>query len=743
MASANWQNFSIQLPGQDFLEPARNILETLVVFLEVLKTVLDTIKAFLIAIPNPVAALVQALITLINTLFQSLNRTGVYAYFDIPDPSRDPNFFKYVGGFQAFTQRFKGSLLDTRDPNRPQPISGATQSGFILIVADAQGPMGLMQLVKVLVNFFHKDELLTQSRFAAPTNVKLLPMGANNEPLTSLEKVFTTVPTGTSLQWTLGGTTNPPAPGFTDLGSMIANEFLPPKWLVERSSTPLNNEVDVGAGGVGRVTYMQTTSHEDRGQPAQFLKQKVLLHDENGDPVIKFDTYNVLTVADDNGNLLNSIANGAVGELGFVHYFDTNVQPDQTYYYRVRAFFGSLNLNGTQVSWPSSPTFNIQKNAWQLPWPGTGLVMGHPSGIFRIRVPKVPNPAAFDVLANLKALFLAAFSLNFQAPVNTTGPNADHFSSTGVNISPTPVTHIGYGSLSKQAGVLAALLSQPVVSTASKAVNITDPTTVPVITSLVPDPVTGTQTTVPWQMPQVQRQAARLASTVGSALLESGSEAIQQFQLIMQGTFPRGPLKAKTPKIANATNLSQLVTNLTFLDSSGAYDLDTYNAYIQAFYYDANCRLNILFAIQYITNFTLGGTPPDWIQVSILKDIIPWSGQLLYDLLAKMKAMSDAFRGIFAEIAQFVDLIERKITVLEQFLEYLINILDFILALEAGFYMLFVPSTGGDVFTWFQLIDSAGGTPPPSGPGGYSAGVALAYLGTDVSAFSAAFQLIF
>ena len=736
MASSNWDSFQIQLPGQDLLEGARNILETLATFLEVLKAVLDTLKSFLIAIPNPIQALVQALISLITTLFESLNRTGVYGYFDIPDPSKDPNFFKFVGGYQAFVQRFKGSLLDTRDPNRPQPIAGATQSGFVLIVADAVGPLALMKLVKILVQFFHKEELIAHSRFAAPANVKVLPMGSKNEPLTSLAKVFGSTPTGVSLQWTLGGTTNPSDPGFNDLGSVIANEFIPPKWLIERSSSPINTQVDVGSSGVGQVTYMAQTDHEDRGQPGKFLNQKVKLSDEYGEPVIKFDTYKVFTLTDDNGNLLNSIANGVFGELGFVQYFDTDVVTDKTYLYRVRAFHGTLDISGTTLNWATTPKYNIQKNAWILPWPGD-VVMGHASMVFRIRVPKIP--ANFDVLGNLRSLFLAAFSLNFQTPVS----RSDTFSPTGVNTGTTPISHIGYGSLTKQAGVLSAFLAQPVVSTLAKGLNVSDPTTVPVFTQVPQDAVTGTSMPTPWQSPTVQRQAGRLASLVASALREQGSGAIGQFQTLMQGPVPKGNPKATTPRIASATNLSQLVSNITFVASDGTVDQDTYNAYIQAFYYDPACRLNILAAIRVVSNYTLAGTPPDWIQMTILKDVIPWSGQLLYELLAKIKAMGDAFRGIFAEIAQFIDLIERKITVLEQFIQFLLNILDYILNLEGGFFILAVPNTGGDVNTWFQLIDSAGGTPPSSGPGGYSAGVALAYVGTDVSSFATAFGLIF
>src|ERR1700735_3293390 len=107
--AANWEGFSIQLPGQTLLEPIRNILETILTFLEIIKAVLDVIKAFLIAIPNPIQALVKALMLLLTTLVNTINQTGLYAYFDFPDLGRDPNLFKFLGGYQGFTSRFKGS----------------------------------------------------------------------------------------------------------------------------------------------------------------------------------------------------------------------------------------------------------------------------------------------------------------------------------------------------------------------------------------------------------------------------------------------------------------------------------------------------------------------------------------------------------------------------------------------------------------------------------------------------------
>jgi hypothetical protein len=154
-------------------------------------------------------------------------------------------------------------------------------------------------------------------------------------------------------------------------------------------------------------------------------------------------------------------------------------------------------------------------------------------------------------------------------------------------------------------------------------------------------------------------------------------------------------------------------------------------------------RLNILAVIQFIKSFTLGGVPPDWISVVPLRDIIPWAGEILYDLLDKIQALLDAFNGVMDEIRAFIDLIERKIAALERFIQFLIDILNLIESLQIGAFLLSVPDVSGDVFQWFEEVDNAGGAKPPSGPGGYSAGVSFAYVAPDIVAFKAAFSLIF
>src|SRR5215467_9964959 len=128
-ANPDWKALSIQIPGENLLEPARTALEGLMVYLEVTKAILESVKVFLVDFGNPIKPLVEALLQMIVDLFQSLKQAGLYGWFDVPNPLVDPNFYKFVGGFQAFVQRFKASLIDPKDPNRPQPVEGATNSG--------------------------------------------------------------------------------------------------------------------------------------------------------------------------------------------------------------------------------------------------------------------------------------------------------------------------------------------------------------------------------------------------------------------------------------------------------------------------------------------------------------------------------------------------------------------------------------------------------------------------------------
>jgi hypothetical protein len=727
-APPEWESFSIQLPGEDLLEGARQVLETLMVFLEVLKAILETVKVFLVDFGNPIRALVEALIQKILQIFEALKRTGIYAWFDVPDPTVDPNFNRFVGGFPAFTTRFKAGLYDSRDPNRPQPISGVTQSGFTIIVADAESANGLVRLISVLLDFLGKEFLAPQ--YLAPANFKVLPLGDDGDPILSVVKLFQDQPTSVVVEWALPPSTVPGDPGFSDLFGQIATQFVPPRFLIEKSEVnPSVQEVDVGdigdADAAGRVVATIPTKFEARGKPGVTIDHKVFLTDQYQDPFFKFQKYIVIDAATETTTFL-------LGQLGTYRYIDDDVELNKTYYYRVRAYSGALDVTGTTVNF-QPPETNVVDQTPYIKWPGADPsdepVMGKASPTSAIRIPTYPDD--FDVIENLKRLFQTAFSLNFHLPP----PEDARFDPvTRLAIEPTQNSDIGKGQLTSLAGPLTSFEAIPLVGGVTGVTDVT--------AAFQPSPATGRLPELPWNTSSVRRNSARLATIVAGAMLEANNAVA--FKALMEGPLPQGTPGSQTG--LTGTTISELIFEITEVQDpilEGRGDVQDAAVLYGDSFSDPNLRFNIIAAVQFCKAFTLGGTPPDWIQISLLRDIVPWSGQLLYDLLAKIQALLDAYQGVIDELKAFIDLVIRKIDTLEEFLAYLISILDFILSLSIGFYILSVPETGGDVNEWISLIDNAGGTPPPSGPGGYTGGVAFGYVALDVGPYAEAFKLIF
>lgn len=707
---ADWKELAIKIPGQDLLEKTRGVLETLVTFLEIAKALLQAIQVFLIDFGNPIRILVQTLLKLIQQLFESLRQTGLFMYEDFPAPSLDPDFRGNAGGYRAFTQRFIGSLYDSRDPFRPQPAPGLTKSGFILIVADADSVAGLLQLIKRLVAFFGRGYKSPQ--YAAPGNPKVLLAGTKigssgaPDPILQVASVFGQKLSGLVFEWGPAESAKSPNPDFSDLVAGGVTEFVPQKFLVERSlNMPVPKKV------------LDTTTFEDK--QGKRIKRAAKVKDESGDLFKQFDDYQVISPTVSTGNFVT-------GQLGKFRYIDKTVIPDSTYYYRVRAFSGDLDITGTTVNF-KDPEQDPLSGEYIQKWPsknaGSPVVMGRPTAILTGRVPVIPDN--FDVPLNLTNLFLTAYALGFHLPVD---PNATFDSTTGFATGATSPEQIGRGSLVNKGGLLSGLL----------------PTLPPrTDTKVEPNPVTKLYPDVFYNKDTVKFQASRISSTVAQSMLESPG-VIPQFQTIMQGPAPRAITPPTGTNLDGATTIEAMTAGLvkTPPDFPKVYDTKVYPTYNFA-YQDPSFRVNVLAAIRYVLSFTLGGTAPDWRSASLLQDIIPWSGQFIYDLLARIDALLAAFQSIQDEIKAFIDLVIRKIDTLEAFLKYLIQILDFLNSFSGGFYFLKVPSTDGGIPDWINQIQNAGGTPPPSGPKGYTGGIALAYAAPDITAFAKAIDILF
>ena len=602
---SDWQKFTLQVPGKDYLEKVRSVLETLMTFLEVLKAILETIKAFLIDFGNPIRALVEALIKLILQLFESLKQTGIYGYFDVPMPDFDPNFNRNAGGSAAFVNRFKASLYDTKDPNRPQPVPLFNQAGFIILMVDASSIIRMIRLITVLLRFFGKE--FTSPRYAAPSNARVLPVGDKGDPILAVAKIFSSNITAVAVEWSLPTAQVSPDPGFSDVVTTMAAEFIPPKFLIEKSEVDPSKELDIETAAsdirsAGTLTYQRETGFERKGKRV-IRKEKV--RDDHGEIVQKFQKYYVVGPTD-------SPSTFWTGQLGKFRWIDSDVEKDKTYYYRVRAFTGSLFYDAAQhvVYFPAILNFT-PSNPSGFKWPadagGSEPTMGKPTGIFTIRLPTLP--ANFDVLENLKRLFQVAFSLDFHLAPNVVNDNAGEqiqpkFDDSGNPIPPTAVTDVGRGSLVNYAGVLAAFDALPLVGIVSSPASLK--------AQYVPDPVTGALPQMPWQKFTVRFNSARMANMVASAMLQAGSFAIEGFRTVMQDPLPKGPVSTGGAFITQTT-LEGLVFALTEVvpEDPAHPSLNLTISRIQAetygsAYSDVKFRQNVLMAIDFIKTFTLG-----------------------------------------------------------------------------------------------------------------------------------------
>jgi len=725
-ANPNWESLAINIPGKDLLEGARGVMEALVVYLEVVKAVLESVKVFLVDFGNPIKALVEAVLQLVLNLFETLKQTGLYGWFDVPNPMTDPNFTRLVGGFPSFVTRFKAGVYDSRDPNRPQPVAGTTQSGFVLIVADVGDPLSLMRYVEVLMNFFGKKFITPE--YQAPSHVRVLPVGASRDRILSVSKIFQEQPTDLAVEWSLPTVTAPGDPGFSDLIEAASLNFIPPRFLIEKSEiNPAAGEVKVeelnDPDAAGPVMMRVETPFRARGS-GEYITRSVRLMDAGGNRFLKFQKYIVVDTSHETATFL-------LGQLGTFRYFDSDVEQDKTYYYRVRAFSGSLAVQGTTVTFEAPKVDAIDSNPY-LEWPASDKndkpVMGRASALIAVRIPTYPEK--FDVIETLKRVFQTAFSLNFHLPV----PETTKFDDEGISVPPAPDTDIGKSSLTSLAGPLTSFEAIPLIGEwAASPIRVTD--------AFQADPATGQLPEFPWNKTVVLLNSARLANIVASAMLQAN--AANAFKGLMEGPFPKG-----TPLVdgLEATNLAELVFEITKVQnpqSAGQDAVQTAGVLYSHVFGDSTVRLNVKAAVDFCKAFTLGGAPPDWIQISVMRDIAPWSGQIIYELLAKMQALTDAYSGVVAELKAFIDLIVSKIDTLEKFLKHLIAILDFIEGLSLGFYILNVPVTDGGIEEWLSLIDNAGGTAPSSGPKGYTAGVSLAYVAPDVTLYANALKLIF
>lgn len=681
---ANWKTFEVQVPGKDLLEPVREGMEVMLVTLDTLQAILDTLKVFLVDFGNPMRSLVEALIRLVEEAILAMKATECAALYHVPNPVIDPNF-QLNTGYGSFVDTFKQSLYDTRDMWRPQPRIGSTKGGFALLMVQADSPYALLERVKVLMSFFSKE--FTAPRYEAPLGFSAFPVGSDGDAILSVAGLFNNPPEAVELKWSLPSSCETPDPGFSDLVNRAAHEFYPPKWLIEKSTiNPAASKISIDQIWTPEVAgQVEFTREVTVAGTSQTASKWETLRDQFGEPVVKFTEYKVLNQLD-----LSSIA----GMTGTVRYIDSDIEPNTTYYYRVRALSGDLAFTSDgQLDWGDPKALN-SRDVPCVPWPGDAMP-GKATSIVQVTLPKeIPD---FDVVDNLRRLFQTAYSLDF------------HRNDADLNF-------IGQGLLLNLAGTVGPYLFHDTFAQAQ---------------AISADASNADSINLPCREYQVLRQSAKVSDAVASSLVQQ-SAMVLQFRDLMQRPrtlLGEGSLEAALQRYASTAEEEP--------DQGTAVW-----AFVEGFD-DDDFRAAVVEAVTLLKDTVGAGMPPDWVSVNVLRDIVPWSGQILYEILDKVQALYDAAAGVVSEINGFIDLLSRKIDTLERTLEFLISLLDIVESLQLGAYVLYVPEVEGGVEEWVRMVDEATGAPPLEGSDGYAAGVAMAYVAPNVDAFKSAFSLIF
>lgn len=749
MATTEWKALEISIPAKEGIQYVTGLLETLNVFLEVTRTILDLVKALLIGLANPILALAKALYALLLNAIESLSQTGLYSWQLLPDLRTDPYCKLLEGGYPNFVERWKGSLQDSMDLNRPQPVPNFNTGGFIMVVVDSNGIPPILKLIKLFSSFMD----VKLAPYPAPVNLKAYPMDSDENPLFDFADYAiadsSDALNGVLLEWSNPTNISTPDSGYKGLGADLSAEFLPTKWLVEVSRTyPSERTKGDEKDGVIEpgIFYYSRTLPTTATDTAPTADEPAV--DIYGQPVILMERTFVLD------SFLGGLA-GYFNKFRYTFKFTADqsyFKRGQTYYFRVRQFDGTPTITDYRFKVGQMVERSDQSSVYYYEPSGTDLNLGQPSNIIALRMPeKLPD---FDVVECLRHVFLAAYSLNFQQPVELTVKGVD---TNGNPVFNQPVFDEATGQTVPPYGANVLYgQGELVAESPIGAGKITPLQTIPE-GRYTPDTAGYVDygAAAPWVSSSFRLKAATMANQYAELLLQAGT--IGDFQALVQGNLPYSftdsYLSSGLSGVMQARTIEELVTSLTPIQKSFPTTIDPTGSKVSITekdvltfghaYYDVGVRRSVVAAVRFLKTLSYQGLPPDWSRVGLI-DMVPWSRQLLDNLMNFIQGLVDAYQEVTKEITEFIDLLKRKIAVIERTIKFVIYILNLIENLSVGFYLLTAYNLTGGVASWFEAIDSSGGDKPPStGTGGYTAGICLAYLAPSPGGIQAAFSSLF
>lgn len=284
--TGNWVTVDIELP--DIFEDARDAVDQiatlLINLLQVISNILEIVKGLAVGFVDPISAIIEALIALIEALINDLRQTGLYMHGDWYI-LEGPEFRNVLGGFSAYERRMIARLVDKRDPNRPNFTSGSlVLSIFLYTSADISQVLRLVNFLRAILRFLNQAKIPNARPLPGITNVQAL-YGFEGATVFSRSLFEAVAKSAKSLAKPGGDITPPDTVNLTWQTAAAPGNFFsplqvypPPGFLVEVSTEPgallLNYEVT--APGSRQVTA------GNKGSEPEPKRQKGLCTDEYG-----------------------------------------------------------------------------------------------------------------------------------------------------------------------------------------------------------------------------------------------------------------------------------------------------------------------------------------------------------------------------------------------------------------------------------------------------------------------------
>jgi hypothetical protein len=326
-----WQSFNLQDlmpdPIMSLANGVDNFVSPVKTILTLIKSILNLVKIFLVDSNSALATVLKKVQSIINDYVSDLSSTGIYIlpiyprsnYYD-PNVIADSGFSKYLasigGGSVAFKKRIIDSFNDIYDGNRPQ-FSPSAKVGAFIIAVDSGNLVDVISGIRALQNIFSATTF--EPEIQAPSNVNAI---GDDTKMT--------------LRWQLPEFITFNVMGLFNQRKVI--EFID-GFNIYRSEQS------------GQLTIATEDNHEKKIKKGDVIDfSGNVVKPINGDTPVKSNNYSYL--------FKNFIGRGSstVQSLGF-DYTDTGLTNNKTYYYVVR----------TVMSGSSSPMSPLSNEAAGMP----------------------------------------------------------------------------------------------------------------------------------------------------------------------------------------------------------------------------------------------------------------------------------------------------------------------------------------------------------------------------------------